>query len=129
MAEYDKFIDLAKSLLTKKGRKITLQQLGTTANDPSRPWNGSAYQDIAMQYNDVPAAFVPVIGKDLGVIVTDYDLLKRSKQVAIVAAIVEGIENKVDRIVDTDGSTWKVVWGQCLRPGTQTIFYVFGVAR
>jgi len=129
VAEYDKFVALATSLLTKKGRKVTLQQLGTTANDPSKPWNGSAYQDIAMQYNDVPAAFVPVIGKDLGVIVTDYDLLKRSKQVAIVAAIAEGIENKVDQIVDIDGSTWKVVWGQCLRPGTQTIFYVFGVAR
>ena len=58
MAEYDKFVALATSLLTKKGRKITLQQLGTTANDPSKPWNGSAYQDIAMQYNDVPAAFL-----------------------------------------------------------------------
>ena len=129
MAEYDKFVALATSLLTKKGRKVTLQQLGNTSSDPSKPWRGSEYTDIAMQYNSVPAAFVPVIGKDLGVIVADKELLKRSQQVAIVAPVTEGIENKVDQIQDSDGSTWKVVWGQCLRPGSQTIFYVFGLAR
>lgn len=129
MAEYDKFVALATSLLTKKGRKVTLQQLGNSAQDPSKPWRGSSFADIAMQYNDVPAAFVPVIGKDLGVVVTDKELLKRSQQVVIVAPVTEGIENKVDQIQDSDGSTWKVVWGQCLRPGSQTIFYVFGLAR
>lgn len=129
MAEYDKFVALATSLLTKKGRKITLQQLGNSAQDHSKPWRGSSFADIAMQYNDVPAAFVPVIGKDLGVVVTDKELLKRSQQVVIVAPVTEGIENKVDQIQDSDGSTWKVVWGQCLRPGSQTIFYVFGLAR
>ena len=129
MAEYDKFVALATSLLTKKGRKVTLQQLGNASSDPSKPWRGSEYPDIAMQYNSVPAAFVPVIGKDLGVIVVDKEFLKRSQQVAIVAPVTEGIENKVDQIQDSDGSTWKVVWGQCLRPGSQTIFYVFGLAR
>lgn len=129
MAEYDKFIALATSMLAKKGRKVTLQQLGNAADDNSRPWRGSAYLDIVTQYTDVPAAFVPVIGKDLGVIVSDKELLKRSQQVVIVAPVTEGIENKVDQIQDSDGSTWKVVWGQCLKPGSQTIFYVFGLAR
>ena len=76
MAEYDKFVALATSLLTKKGRKVTLQQLGNSAQDPSKPWRGSSFADIAMQYNNVPAAFIPVIGKDLGVIVADKELLK-----------------------------------------------------
>jgi hypothetical protein len=129
VANYDEFVVLANELLFESGTLVTLQQFGTLADDPTKPWKGSEQTDLAMEYKNVSAVFVPIIGKDLGIVVNDKELLKRTKQVAIVAPIAEGLEDKITKIKDLSGVTWKVVWAQCLRPAEQTILYYFGVER
>lgn len=129
MADYSEFVELANELLLEEGVLITLQQFGSNALDPAKPWRGTSVPNIEQEFNQVPAIFVPVIGKDLGVIVQDKELLKRVKQVVIASAVAENLEDKITRIVDMYNKTWKVVWCQCLRPADQTIFYLFGVER
>lgn len=129
MADYTEFVELANELLLEEGKLITLQQFGSNVPDPTKPWNGTSSADIIQEFKQVPAIFVPVIGKDLGIIVQDKELLKRVKQVAIVSAVAENLEDKITKIKDHDNSIWKIVWCQCLRPAEQTIFYLFGVER
>lgn len=129
MADYSSFVETAKRLLTSKGRKVALQQLGADTLDPAKPWNGTANQNIIMQYSDTICVFVPFIGKDLGVVVQDKELLKRSTQVVLAPPIAEGLEDSINQIRDVDGTLWKIVWAQCLKPADQTVIYLFGVAR
>ena len=129
MADYSNFVQTAKRLLTSKGRKVALQQLSADTPDPTKPWNGTTNQNIIMQYSDTVCVFVPFIGKDLGVVVQDKELLKRSTQVVLVPPIAEGLEDTINQIRDSDGTLWKIVWSQCLKPAEQTVLYLFGVAR
>jgi len=129
VADYSGSVALAIEMLTENGKLIELQILGAESDDPSKPWKGVAFENVVMAYPDTPAIFVPIIGKDLGIIITDLELLKRSKQVAIVAPVAEGLEDKITRIKDSDGTIWKVIWSQCLRPAEETVLYYFGLAR
>jgi hypothetical protein len=129
VADYSEFVLLAHELLTEEGKLVTLQTLGTNTSDLSKPWKGTTEQDVVMEYRSVPCAFIAPIGKDLGIIVQDKDLLKRSTKVAICAAVAEGLEDKITRIKDIDGTIWKVIWSQTLCPAEQTIIYIFGIAR
>lgn len=129
MADYTEFVELAKELLTEEGKLITLQQLGSESSDPAKPWKGMEQDNVVMEYRSVPCAFIAPIGKDLGIITVDKDLLKRTSKVAICAAVAEDLEDIITRIKDTDGTIWKVIWSQTLRPAEQTIIYIFGIAR
>lgn len=129
MADHTEFVELAKELLAEEGRTITLQELDATAADPSKPWNGPGVPTVKTEYVAVPAVFVPAYGRDLSMLVKDDELLKKVKQVALVSPVAEGLHDKIARIVDTDGSFWKVSWGQALRPANQTIIYLFGVEQ
>lgn len=129
MADYTEFVELAKELLTEEGKLVTLQQLGTSSSNSDKPWKGIEQADIASEYKNVPCVVIAPIGKDLGIIVADKELLKRSTKVAITAAVAEGLEDKIARIKDSDGTIWKVIGAQCLRPAEQTILYIFGIAR
>lgn len=128
MADHSEFVLLAKEMITEEGRRIKLQLLGSSAEDPSKPWKGSSYDNVELEL-DVGAVFVPVVGRDLGSIVQDKDLLKKAKHIAIVEPIAEGLEEKVARIKDNDGTIWRVVWCQCLKPANQTILYVMGLDK
>lgn len=128
MADHTEFVELALELISEEGRLITLQKLGTGAADPAKPWNGSSTPTVASSVSNVPAIFVPVIGKDLGVIVKDQELLKKVQQVAIAAPVAEGLELTTDRILD-GSETWRVEWAQVLKPADKTIMYLFGVKR
>lgn len=129
MADYSEFVLLAHELLTEEGKLVTLQELGANSSDSTKPWKGITDTDVVMEYRSVPCAFIAPIGKDLGIITKDKELLKRSTKVAICAAVAEGLEDKITRIKDIDGSIWKVVWSQTLCPAEQTIIYIFGIAR
>ena len=128
MANHSEFVLLAKEMIKEDGRQIRLQVLGNTAEDSTKPWKGSSYDNIEQEFQPW-AVFVPIIGRDLGSIVQDKDLLKKAQLVAIVEPIAEALEEKVTRIKDIDGTMWRVVWCQCLRPATETILYVMGLAK
>lgn len=128
MANHSEFVLLAKEMINDDGRKIRLQILGNTAKDLTKPWKGSSYDNVELEY-EAGAIFVPVVGRDLGTIVQDKDLLKKAQRIVIVEPIAEALEEKVTRIKDIDGTMWRVVWCQCLRPATETILYVMGLAK
>ena len=129
MANHSEFVELAHELLSEEGSLVDLQELGTESRDSAKPWLGMAQDNVVMEHRKVPCVYVPVIGKDMGIIVHDKELLKRSQKVAIVAPFKEQMEDKITRIKDSDGTIWKVVWSQALRPAEQTIIYLFGLAR
>ena len=127
MAEYDASIAVAIRLITKKGRAVILQKMSNASSDPAKPWRGQGLPVVESSVPNVPACFVPHQGSDMGFISVDVELLKKSEQVALIAPIAEGLEVN-DRISD-NGITWKVDWVQVLKPGLQTVLYVFGVSR
>lgn len=128
MANHSEFVLLAKEMIREEGRTIRLQLIGSTSVDPAKPWKGQDHDNVEKELV-AGAVFVPVVGRDLGTIVKDQDLLKRAKQIAIVEPIEEDLEEKVSRIKDIDGTMWRVVWCQCLKPSTQTILYVMGLDK
>lgn len=128
MANHTEFVLLAKEMIREEGRTIRLQLIGSSADDPTKPWKGKAHDNLEKELV-AGAVFVPVVGRDLGTIVKDQDLLKKAKQIAIVEPIEEDLEEKVSRIKDIDGTMWRVVWCQCLKPATQTILYVMGLDK
>lgn len=128
MANHSEFVLLAKEMIREEGRTIRLQLIGSSADDPTKPWKGKAHDNLEKELV-AGAVFVPVVGRDLGTIVKDQDLLKKAKQIAIVEPIEEDLEEKVSRIKDIDGTMWRVVWCQCLKPATQTILYVMGLDK
>ena len=129
MADHAEFVQLAFELLGEEGRLVTLQVLGTNTSDSTKPWKGVEGSDVVMEYPSVSCVTVAPIGKDLGIVTVDRELLKRSQKVALCAPVAEALEDKIARIKDSDGTIWKVIWSQCLRPAEQTILYIFGITR
>ena len=128
MADHAKYVTLAKRLIQANGRQIRLQLLAQNGTDPSKPWRGNTSDDIVNEYATM-AVFVPAIGRELGTLVIDTEMLKRSTHVCITEAVAEGLEDKVARIRDTDNLLFRVVWSQALKPADKTVIYVFGLAR
>lgn len=128
MANHAHFVALAKRLIAKNGRKIRIQLLAESGGDPQKPWKGSTADDIANEHGAM-AVFVPAIGRELGTLVTDANMLKRSTHVAIVEAVKEDLEEKITRIKDADNTIFRADWVQCLKPGNVTVIYVIGMSR
>ena len=128
MADHAKYVTLAKRLIKANGRQIRLQVLGQNGADSQRPWRGSASDDVTNEYTAM-AVFVPAIGRELGTLVIDTEMLKRSTHVCICEPAAEDLEEKVARIKDTDNLLFRVVWTQALKPADKTVLYVFGLAR
>lgn len=127
MANYDEFVELANELLTEAGRVVVMQKLAAKGTDSTKPWNTSSI-NVIDEVTDIPAAFFPASGSDLGLKVITEEMLKRCEQVALVAPIQEGLE-LMTRMIDSDNSVWKLEWVQVLKPAEQTILYVIGVKR
>ena len=128
MADHAKYAALAKRLITKHGRKIRLQLLAQSGQDPSKPWKGTSADDLANEF-EAMAVFVPAIGRELGTLVTDTNMLKRSTHVALVEAVQEDLEEKIARIKDADNTIFRADWVQCLKPADKSIIYVLGLSR
>ena len=127
MANHSKFVTLAKRLIAKQGRQVTLQKLSNTATDASKPWLGAGGQVVAETCN-VFAAFVPYTGNDFGIAVKDEDLVKSTDQMALVAQADVDLKD-FTALLDSDGKQFKINWVQVLKPADEVILYAFGVCR
>ena len=128
MADHTKYVTFAKRLIAKHGRKVRLQLLAERGEDPTKPWKGASVDNVENEYQAM-AAFIPAAGRDLGTIVEDKDLLKSVSHVCVCEAIAQGLEDRITRVEDTDGTMWRVVWMQTLKPGTLSIIYTLGLAK
>lgn len=128
MADHTRFVALSKSMIEKQGRVVTIQTVARGPSDPDKPWEGLG-TFRAERSISVSAVFIPAYGRELGSLVRDTSLLKKVEKVALVSPIEENLEEVVSRLVDKDGSIWKICWAEALKPWDQTIIYLFGLER
>lgn len=132
---------LAKKLIEKHGRSITLYKRETTDSDVTKPWR--APTTGSDDSTTVIGAFLPLsdgsnvssMAAAFGFSTRDKDdeLTKRFDQILLVAATsdTKAILGEVDSVVDSAGGTaraWKIHARQELAPGDLKILYAFGVA-
>lgn len=127
MSDYTKFVDLAQRLIAKRGRLVSLLELGGSATT-DKPWKGQELASVVTQQVDaVPAVFLPASGSDIKSVIKDDALLKRVSDVALVAPHeqdLRGVTVLLDR-----AERLRIEWVQVLEPGNTVCLYVFGVCR
>jgi hypothetical protein len=131
--DYAKLAATAKRLCDKAGRPITLYKLSAVNADAAKPWRGAAVSTSIEPVSTVgvfvvPQTSIPTESRGLAFDWIDQELLKRARHVCMVAA--DGLPDLDDykQILD-DGVKWDIIWGQCLRPGSTRLLYVFGLAQ
>ena len=115
MAEYDKAIALAKRLIDKKGRTVTLMLSENAASDEGKPWEVNEVQRRSV---DVKAVLVPIESKYVDgttVMVTD-------KQMYLAAADVTFPITPQAKVRDK-GYDNQVIKVETLEPGDQVVLY------
>lgn len=125
MAVPDKY-KWAERLIDKHGRDVVLQILSEVPQDPEKPWRGNK-QAVTKEYTD-RVAVIPAytMHNNLGVLGYSEDLLTRFEELVICPPTED--YNNVKVIIDK-GVKWRVEWTSVLRPGNETILYLFGIKR
>jgi len=122
----------AKRLVDAKGRSVTFIQLDAGTDDANQPWRGKA-DARATPANSVTliAAFVPPSGVALGAeMALAEDLVKRSEQIMLVAPGTDQRDfSAYDEVIDTDGTRWKIIFSDLLKPAEIAILWSIGVRR
>ena len=116
----------AERLIDKYGRDVILQVLSEVPAEADKPWKGNK-QAVTTQYED-RVAVIPAytMHNNLGILGYNTDLLQRFEEL-IICPPTENYDN-VKVIID-GGTKWRVEWTSILRPGNETILYLFGVKR
>lgn len=129
MPDYTALAAKAATLVQNSGRQITLVQYDDTLEDSNKPWRGPVNARTSPKSTlQVYGVFVePSSATKLGMSTEVSDLLKRSKQVIIIASTADlSIYNEV---LDSDNSRWKIVGMEKLKPASTTLLYFMGVAQ
>lgn len=115
MAEYDKAIALAKRLIDKKGRTVTVLRRETAANDPDEPWEVDEVQRLKF---DAKAVVFPVESRYV-----DNDTVRvTDKQMYLAAADAEFPITPECKVRDK-GYDLQVIRVDVLEPGDQAVLY------
>lgn len=132
--DYLKMATMARNQIIDKGRPIVLSKLtGDPAADPAKPWRGTGAKVKVSPVNTygvfaVPNTSIPTESRGLGYDWIDVELLKRARKVCIVPALDNPALDDYHILTD-GGKDFVLIWGQCLKPGTQPLIYVFGMAE
>lgn len=131
MADYSPQIALAKRLVRAKGRAVTLQRLSRVATDPAKPWRASDQSVLDATASVSVVAVPPSSASSLGLAWKEADPSKSLEQILIAEVGETNAEElgTFERVLDSDGSVWRINFVEQLRPAEQTILYFFGVAR
>lgn len=133
MPNYVKLAAGTKVKIIKNGRPIVLYKRDATAANPAKPWRGpDAPVNVGVVNAHgvfvVPNTSIPTESRGLGFDWVDQDLLKRVRRVCLVYADgLPDLENY--NILVDDGKEFVLTWGQCLKPGSVRLLYVFGMAQ
>lgn len=124
----------ANGLIAAKGRMVTFVKLSRVEDDALKPWRGTTDPRTVPEATAVvPVVAVPPSGvTQLGFSMEQVDLLKRAEQILIAApgGLSTDKLEEFDEVLDSDGSTWKIMTAQYLRhdDGPRILYYV-GVRR
>ena len=131
MVDFAASIATAQRLITENGRLVTLVSLDDTPAVAAQPWKGAADPRATPDATlPVRAVFVPPSSASaLGLRIDTNDLVKRAEQIAIVSPGGAVDTEIYDEIADSDGSRWKIVFSENLKPAELLVLSFFGVAR
>ena len=136
MVNFTNLAATAKRLVEANGRSVTLLKENRDPDNASEPWRGTGTAPVALQGGDTQTgivAFVPASGSGFGRLASDSGggLQVQLDQVGLLAATsVPGIDVEAfDRLLDADGTHWKIVTRGKLRPATTTVLWVLGLKR
>lgn len=125
--------DSAALKVAAKGRSVTFIKLETTPADSDKPWRGAADpRTTPADSLSTSAVFVPLSSaSNLGLSTKSEELVKRTRQVAIVALGSESTEDLEDyqELIDSDGSRWRITFIETLKPADVRIMHFVGVGR
>lgn len=136
MAIHDNFAALAKKLIAKNGRPVTVKTTTRTPSDPAKPWDGDSE---SVSTTGAPAVFLDpdasttfgdlMIQLTQGLTQEERDSLTGARTTCWIAAqaVPNGI-TPADTIVD--GNTeWEIRSVKKLQPGPTVVAYVLEVTR
>lgn len=130
MVDYAKLQQTAIRLVEENGREVTFIEHSEVLPDPNKPWEGEA--DPRATPNSTSAQFAvfvdPASASRLGLSTSQPDLIKRSEQIMIVAPGSEDLL-KFQEVLDSDGTYWKILFLETLRPADLTLVSYVGVRR
>lgn len=131
--DYSEGAALALELCTEFGRDLKFYKLSNTPADPLKPGRGPGAPVRTNEVSSVgafviPNTSIPTESRGLAFDWIDQDLLRRVREVCLVPA--SGLPDLDDyKLILDGGEYWKIIWGQCFKPGPTRLFYVFGVLR
>jgi len=130
--DYGVLVTTVNALIKDLGRPVTVTRLDATPDDVGDPGGGKAApRDTPAEEALVDAIFVhPDSAAELGMTKMSDDLMKKTKDIAIVAPGPTGTFSldDADELLD-EGVTKKVSFVRKLRPGSVTLLYFIGLRR
>ena len=107
----------ATRLISKFGRSLTLTKKGSTASDPSKPWEGGTATD---------ATTSTLTGVELGdtSYFKDDDRVEATDRAFIVDGLIEPAEG--DKITDS-GVVFEIVAAKRIQPGDTALAYMLAL--
>lgn len=132
MPDYTRLQKTADRLIKKSGREISIVRLALAEDTDETPWRGTTKprqepEDVV----ETSGVFVPISATSyLGIeIVFKNDNVARGQQVILVPALAsEDDISEYDEVHD-NGSIWKIVRAQLLKPGPVPLLYAFEVKQ
>jgi len=129
--DYTGLVADAQALIFEFGRSVSFIKFDTTPADAAQPWLGAAaprtVPDATLAVN---AVFVePDSTRALGLSHTDNDMVKRSEQIMILSPGASDDLDTYQEVIDSDGTRWKVVGVQVLKPAEVVVLAFVGVMR
>lgn len=129
MADYSSAIATARRLIQAKGRTVTLQRLEDAPADPAKPWRGPASATPPEATLALSVVQVQPSGANtLGLTIKDEELLRRLSAILIAEPAAEDVET-YHRVVEADGSHWRIAFVEKLQPADDAVLYFIGVQR
>lgn len=125
--------NLALRLVAARGRTVSFQKLDRAVDDSAKPWRGKADARATPEASvDVPTVFVPPSSAaKLGLSVSQEELVKRSSQIAIAAPGGSSTDDlsEFEVVLDTDGTEYKILFVEVLKPADTRIVYFVGLKQ
>lgn len=139
MADFTRSAALAKRLIEKNGRAVTLVKSNRTPANVNQPWRGpsTAAPPASAQGGDeidAIAVFVPTSGSGLGRRTVDdpeRPHIRNATDIALVASdsLGAGADLSVFDFLRDGSKLWKITGVQELRPSSTSVLWEVGLSR
>lgn len=129
--DYTSALALARRLIRKYGRQMTLKRIEDVPADANKPWEGSASPRAT--YDATTTAYAVTVPPDsliqLGISSKVKELDKPWDEILIMEPNDTFAETLDTFDIINDGKDFKISWIEKFKPGDTTLMYFFGVCR